>query len=460
MKKIKKRGAVYGVIALLLCAALLISAVPPALAEDQPIEAERFVAPTLPPGAIAWDKNHPDILDEDMLYAHSAILIEADTGEVLFEKNADEIMFPASTTKIMTAYIALQMSDLENDVVTVSQNAIDLVPPTYQTIPLIAGEQVPMLDLISVMLIRSGNEAANAVAEYLAGSVESFADLMNQTAQMLGCSPNTHFANPSGVHDENHYTTARDLAVIAQACMKDERFASIVSQTSYDMPATQTESGAAGHPRRTIVGSTAILNPKNETSYYRYATGVKTGYTLAAGYCFVGSATKGGIDLISVVLYDGDTRRYEDTKRLFEYGFTQIESITPESLYAEDPRVIDVTGFDTSDAQHGELTLGIRAVARGRKKGMRKLADYFQKNRELEPYGHVAAVGDADAAEDGFSVASELKRVDPELRVLRPTIGPTIGSHVGPGMVSCCFWGNDRRKDKQVTKVRGVRETK
>ena len=329
--------------ALLLCAALLISAVPPALAEDQPIEAERFVAPTLPPDAIAWDKNHPDILDEDMLYAHSAILIEADTGEVLFEKNADEIMFPASTTKIMTAYIALQMSDLENDVVTVSQNAIDLVPPTYQTIPLIAGEQVPMLDLISVMLIRSGNEAANAVAEYLAGSVESFADLMNQTAQMLGCSPNTHFANPSGVHDENHYTTARDLAVIAQACMKDERFASIVSQTSYDMPATQTESGAAGHPRRTIVGSTAILNPENETSYYRYATGVKTGYTLAAGYCFVGSATKGGIDLISVVLYDGDTRRYEDTKRLFEYGFTQIESITPESLYAEDPRVIDVT---------------------------------------------------------------------------------------------------------------------
>ncbi|MFR5785897.1 MAG: D-alanyl-D-alanine carboxypeptidase family protein [Christensenellales bacterium] len=289
--------------ALLLCAALLISAVPPALAEDQPIEAERFVAPTLPPDAIAWDKNHPDILDEDMLYAHSAILIEADTGEVLFEKNADEIMFPASTTKIMTAYIALQMSDLENDVVTVSQNAIDLVPPTYQTIPLIAGEQVPMLDLISVMLIRSGNEAANAVAEYLAGSVESFADLMNQTAQMLGCSPNTHFANPSGVHDENHYTTARDLAVIAQACMKDERFASIVSPDLLRHASRHADGERrGGSPRRTIVGSTAILNPgKRKPPIIAYATGVKTGYTLAAGYCFVGSATKGGIDLISVV---------------------------------------------------------------------------------------------------------------------------------------------------------------
>ena len=149
-------------LALLRCAALLISCCLPALAEDS--EAQRFVAPTLPPDAIAWDKNHPEILDEDMLYAHSAILIEADSGEVLFEKNADEIMYPASTTKVLTGYIALQMADLDNDIVTVSQNAIDLVPPTYQTIPLSVGEHVPMLDLISVMLIRSGNEAANAIA--------------------------------------------------------------------------------------------------------------------------------------------------------------------------------------------------------------------------------------------------------------------------------------------------------
>ena len=128
------------------------------------------------------------------------------------------------------------------------------------------------------------------------------------------------------------------------------------------------------------------------------------------------------------------------------------------------PKGVAVVGdaLDVKALLHFNIdgTLGICSVARGRKKGMRKLADYFQKNRELELCGHVAAVGDADAAEDGFSVASELKRVDPEMRVLRPTIGPTIGSHVGPGMVSCCFWGNDRRKDKQVTKVRGVRETK
>ena len=128
------------------------------------------------------------------------------------------------------------------------------------------------------------------------------------------------------------------------------------------------------------------------------------------------------------------------------------------------PKGVAVIGdaLDVKALLHFNLdgTLGIRAVARGRRKGMRRLVDYFQKNRELEPYGHVVAVGDADVAEDGFNVASELKRMDPELRVLRPTIGPTIGSHVGPGMLSCCFWGDDRRNDKQVTKVKCVRESK
>ena len=269
------------------------------------------------------------------------------------------------------------VSDLQNTRTTVPESVAEELEGTGSSLAEIqTGESFTIYELLNLMMVPSGNDAALTLAKYVdslnitaddpqydedGDGKMSCVELMNKKAAELGCT-NTHFVNPHGLYDENHYTTARDLAVIAQACMKDERFASIVSQTSYDMPATQTESGAAGHPRRTIVGSTAILNPENETSYYRYATGVKTGYTLAAGYCFVGSATKGGIDLISVVLYDGDTRRYEDTKRLFEYGFTQIESITPESLYAEDPRVIDVTGFDTGDAQHGELTLGIRAV--------------------------------------------------------------------------------------------------
>ena len=339
--------------ALMLAIALCIcSLAPPGLAEE---ETDVWVDPKLPDDAIRWDETHPELLDKDMLVAKSAILIEATTGEVLFEKNADEILYPASTTKILTAYIALQMADLENDVVTISQEAIDLVPSGYQKVPLSAGEKVSMEDLIGAMLVMSGNEAANAIAEYLCGSIDAFADLMNQTAQMLGCSSDTHFANPSGLQDTNHYTTARDLAIITQEAMKDERFREIVAKPTYDMPDSNMR------PARTLVGGTSILKAE-DSYYYSAATGVKTGFTNAAGYCFVGSAKRGGIELISVVLYTSKAGRWTDTKKLMEYGFTQVESISPESLYAESPRVIDISGFSLEDSGHGELTLGIRAV--------------------------------------------------------------------------------------------------
>lgn len=342
--------------ALFLCIALFFTAFcPAALAENAEPETQEFVDPTLPEDAIRWDETHPELLDADMLYASSAILIEASSGEVLFEKNADEIMYPASTTKILTGYIALQLADLENDIVTVSQNALDLVPPTYQKVPLSAGEDVPIMDVIGAMLVRSGNEAANALAEHLRGSIENFADLMNETADMLGCSEDTHFTNPSGVHDERHYTTVRDMAIIAREAMKDERFRQIVSKTTYEMQAT------AHHPLRTVVGDTPILNPESESYYYPDAIGVKTGFTNAAGYCYVGAAKRGGIELISVIFYSSRKGRWTDTKKLLEYGFTQVETISPEALYALDPRTINVAGFSLDDSNHGEMQLAIRS---------------------------------------------------------------------------------------------------
>ena len=128
------------------------------------------------------------------------------------------------------------------------------------------------------------------------------------------------------------------------------------------------------------------------------------------------------------------------------------------------PKGVAVIGdaLDVKALLHFNLdgTLGIRSVARGRKKGLRKLVDYYDKNHVLADEQNACGVGDADVADDGFSVASELRRLDDTLEVLRPTIGPTIGAHVGPGMVSCVFWGTDRRNDKQVTKVKGVRQSK
>ena len=350
----------HRLLALLLCAALLISPLSGAYAENTDGAQDVWVDPVLSENAIPWDSKHPELLDESMLYAHSAILIEASTGEVLFEKNADEIMYPASTTKILTAYIALQMADLENDIVTISQNAIDLVPPTYATIPVSAGEEIPIYDLIAATMVRSGNEGANALAEHLSGDINSFADLMNQTASMLGCSSDTHFMNPSGAHDPSHFTTVRDMAIIAQAAMKNEEFRKIVKSNTYEMPATDGVNG--GRPKRTLVGGTQIINPESESYYYPDCIGVKTGFTNPAGYCFVGAARRGGIELISVVFYSSRRGRWTDTKKLLEYGFTQIQSISPESLYAVDPRVIDIAGFSLDDANHGELALGIRAI--------------------------------------------------------------------------------------------------
>ena len=125
------------------------------------------------------------------------------------------------------------------------------------------------------------------------------------------------------------------------------------------------------------------------------------------------------------------------------------------------PKAVSVVGdaLDVKAILHFNLdgTLGIRMVARGRKKGMHRFMEYFEKNRVLEPYGHVVAVGDADCPDDGYQISSTLREFDPELRVLRPAIGPTIGAHVGPGMCSCCFWGEDRRKDKLITHVKGIR---
>ena len=128
------------------------------------------------------------------------------------------------------------------------------------------------------------------------------------------------------------------------------------------------------------------------------------------------------------------------------------------------PKGVAVIGdaLDVKALLHFNLdgSLGIRGVARGRRKGMRRMADYFERNRELEPHGHVVAIGDADTPEDGYELAGALRALDPHLELLRCTIGPTLGAHVGPGMLSCCFWGADRRKDKQLTKVKGVRVAK
>lgn len=156
--------------------------------------------------------------------------------------------------------------------------------------------------------------------------------------------------------------------------------------------------------------------------------------------------------------------QWAEEARYFLHTIFMVDNLDALHRGGRLPKGVAVIGdaLDVKALLHFNLdgTLGIRGVARGRKKGLRKIVDFFEKTRELKPYGHVCCVGDADAPDDGYAIASELHEFDPELAITRPTIGPTIGSHVGPGMVSCCFWGKDRRQDKQITRVKGVRNSK
>jgi serine-type D-Ala-D-Ala carboxypeptidase (penicillin-binding protein 5/6) len=308
---------------------------PVALAEDtQPTDApSQYVAPKISSDAPVYDETHPENLTGDQLYAKSAIVIEEDSGDVIFEKNADDRMFPASTTKIMTVLLGLTMGDLS---ATVTMDSIAAnVEEGSSTIPLQVGETVNFKDLLYATMVRSGNDGANLIAEAVSGNIESFVALMNQAAQTYGCK-DTNFSNPNGLQDENHYTTARDMATIARQAMQNEEFQKIAKTYTYSLPKSNLSRS------RVLIGADDNwLNPSSDnTYYYQYATGIKTGHTDAAGYCYVGSAERDGVKLISVVFYTTANGRWTDTKKLMEYGFSQFVSVTPADLYEMNPTII------------------------------------------------------------------------------------------------------------------------
>jgi len=253
------------------------------------------------------------------VYCDSAILIDARTGNVLFEKNANQKAYPASTTKILTAYIALSKNYQMNEEIIPSRNAVMSVPSGSSIAYFSENENLTLEQVLYGLLLPSGNDAANILAEHVSGDTSKFAELMNVTAEKLGAT-NSHFTNPSGLHNQDHYTTASDLAKIAQQAMKIDKFREIVSQSKFDMPATNVSKKS-----RPFFNTNKLLNSGGEY-FYPYATGIKTGYTSQAGNCLVASAYKDGVELISVVLGGhiipvNKSAVYLDTISLFNYGF-------------------------------------------------------------------------------------------------------------------------------------------
>lgn len=240
--------------------------------------------------------------------AASAILTDAVTGQILYQKNAQVRRPMASTTKIMTAIIVIENCSMD-EVVTASENA-SKVP--YTSLHLKPGEQVKVKDLLYALMIRSANDSAVALAEHVAGSVEGFAAMMNAKAKELGAK-NTHFVNPNGLYAKDHYSTAYDLALITRYALKLPVFNEIIT--------TQRVIIDRSINKQDLLISTKSKFLKN----YPGADGVKSGYIKQAGYCYVGSATRGGWRLVSAVLKSNDSQA--DTSALMNYGFKNYQRL-------------------------------------------------------------------------------------------------------------------------------------
>ena len=266
--------------------------------------------------------SYADNTEDLNLLSHSAILIESNTGRILYSKDANMKMYPASTTKILTAILTIEKGNL-NDITTVSKNAISVIPSGYSIARLVQGEQMTIHNLLEVLLVHSANDAANVLAEYISGSIDEFVILMNQKLKDLGCN-NSHFMNTNGIHNENHYTTAHDLAVLARYCMKNETFKNIVSMSKCEIPATNKSD------KRTYSSTNDSL--LSTSPYYREdCVGIKTGFTSQANYCIVSSFKKDNISLIAVVLSSPNLEaRYSDLDTLKSYGYEKYSKILAE----------------------------------------------------------------------------------------------------------------------------------
>ena len=304
--------------------------------------------------------------NEPTVYAKAVVLYDVNTNKILYTKNAYEKMFPASTTKTMTAILTMEKCKL-TDIVKASYYAIHEIPKTYSTGLLVPNEDLTIEQLLNLLMIPSANDAAYILAQYIANGcsnqydmsdssgakkkfdsdIETFANMMNKKALELGCK-NTHFINPNGVHNENHYSTAYDLCLIGNYALKFPDLANITKKVHYSLSPTSEYSKLYSEPR--VFDNTNYLINKNSYGFYKYAIGLKTGYTDAAGYCIIASAKKDNRTLIAVILGSETIKnvtssREHDCARLFDFGFNKYnyQTIVNKGTLVSTTKIINGT---------------------------------------------------------------------------------------------------------------------
>ena len=251
------------------------------------------------------------------LEAEAGILIDAKTGTVLFGKNADERLYPASITKLMTALLVLENASL-SDVVTFSHDAVFSIEAGSSSIAVDEGEQLTVEQCMYALLIQSANDVANGLAEHVAGSMDAFAEMMNNRAAQLGCT-NTHFVNAHGLHDENHYSSCHDMALIMKELIHNEAFIQFSSAHQYVIGPTNTKTES-----RYLNQSHKMLVSNSEYAYESTIAG-KNGYTPEAGNTLVTYAARDDLELIAVSM-KSNWKHYSDTIVMFDFGFDNFTS--------------------------------------------------------------------------------------------------------------------------------------
>ena len=273
------------------------------------------------PESYEWEiqsNNIPGWPEGPKVMAETAIVMDMDTEEILYAKGIDEKRAPASTTKILTAMLAIEKVPFETQITFTDE--VNNIEAGSTHIGIKPGETLTMKDCAYAIFLASANEVSSGVAEYIGTTVPAFVDMMNQRAKELGCT-NTHFVNANGLYDENHYTTARDLAIIAKAAFQNETFREVVKTPYYIVPKTNItdeERWLNNHHKMILQGS----------EYYEGCLGGKTGYTEKAGNTLVTYAERNGRKLVCALLADVNVvAQYTDTKALLDYGFDSFQRL-------------------------------------------------------------------------------------------------------------------------------------
>ena len=306
------------------------------------------------PFASADDTDGPVLPEDPDILAKAALLVDANTGEVVYAKNEHQELYPASLTKIMTALLTLEAVDAGkltmDQPLTATATALSGLSSDGSSAGIKVGETMPVRDLLYCMLVVSANEACDVLAEAVSGSVNTFVSAMNDKAAELGCE-NTHFANPNGLHDPQHYTSAWDMYLITKAAMEYPDFMTICDTAATTIPATNMSGERNLYTTNHLLSNWRVIGYRNTEAH-----GIKTGSTDAAGHCLVSSATRGSLSFISVILGAdrveengvGNIRSFSETTRMFNYGF---DNFTYKTI-VEEKEVIQEVPVSLSKMDH------------------------------------------------------------------------------------------------------------